>query len=185
LALSSSLVKNVVRPAVDDSLQTYKTERGQLVATVEVQDLTIKNLQKLQDDPRLSWIKEIDAVNKRLNNVEQISQYTAKVVGNFKIPLRDTTIFVNDSSFKVRTFDNHDQWLRVSGVVTPDTVEVIPFVKVNIKSVLIWERERWPGKKFGLRVGRKQYSSHGMTDNPYATITRMEVTDIVKKGRSR
>ena len=117
--------------------------------------------------------------------MEQISQYTAKVVGNFKIPLRDTTIVVNDSSYKVRTFDNHDQWLRVSGVVTPDTVEVIPFVKVNIKSVLIWERERWPGNKFGLRIGRKQYSSHGMTDNPYATITGMEVTDIVKKGRSR
>lgn len=171
--------------ATQDSLKTYKTERGQLVAAIEVQELTIRNLQRLEDDPRVSWIKEIEAVNKRLNNVEQVSQYTAKVVSNFKIPLRDTTIFINDSTFKVRTFDNHDQWLRVSGVVTPDTVEVIPFVKVNIKSVLIWERERWPGKKFGLRIGQKTYSTHAMTDNPYATITGMEITEIVRKDRSR
>jgi hypothetical protein len=164
--------------AATDSLKTYKTDKGKLVAVVETQELTIRNLQKMQDDPRVSWIKEIEAVNKRLNNVEQVSQFTAKVVANFKIPLRDTTILVNDSTFKVRTFDNHDEWLRVSGVVTPDTIEVIPFVKVNIKSVLLWERERWPGKKFGLKIGKKNYTAHGTTDNPYATITAIEVTKI-------
>lgn len=171
--------------AATDSIRTYKTDKGKLVAVVETQELTIKNLQKLQDDPRLSWIKEIEAVNKRLNNVEQVSQFTAKVVANFKIPLRDTTIFVNDSTFKVRTFDNHNEWLRVSGVVTQDTIEVVPFVNVNIKSVLLWERGRWPSEKFGLKIGRKRYESHGLTDNPYATITGMQITDIVKKGRSR
>lgn len=170
--------------AATDSLKSYRNRNGQLVAKVEVQELTINNLQRLQSDPRLDWIKQIEAVNKRLNNVEQISQITAKVVGDFKIPIRDTIIVTPDSSITIRTFDNQDQWFRLSGVVLPDTIEAIPFVKVNIKTVMLWERERWPSKKFGLKIGRKEYSVHGMTDNPYATITGMEITEIVKK-RSR
>lgn len=166
-------------------IQQYKTDSGKLVSRIQNQELTINNLRNLIDDPRLSWIKELESVNKRLNNVEQVSQYTAEVVGNFKIPIRDTTIYVNDSTFKIRTFDNHNKWLRVSGVIMPDTIEVIPYVKVNVKSVLLWERSKWPSQKFGVRIGKKTYYSEAMTDNPYATITGMEITDIIKKGRSR
>lgn len=169
--------------AAKDSLRSYVNKYGKVVAKVEVLELTVKNLQRLQDHPSLEWIKEIEAVNKRLNNVEQISTYTATVVGDFKIPIKEDSLPDPDGDgfLQVRTFDNQDKWLRVSGVVLPDTIEVIPFVKVNIKSVLLWERDRWPLKKFGLKIGRKQYSLHGLTDNPYATIIGMEVTEVVKK----
>src|SRR5687768_16421575 len=105
--------------ARQDTIETYKNKLGITIARAEIQDLTVRNLRKLQDDECLFWIKQFETVNYRLNNVEQASRFTASTVGNFKIPLRDTTIIVNDSTFKVRTFDNHDQWLRVSGVVTP------------------------------------------------------------------
>lgn len=163
--------------ARQDTLETYKNKLGITIARAEIQDLTNRNLRKLQEDERLFWIKQFETVNNRLNNVEQASRFTATIVGNFKIPLRDTTIVVNDSTFTVRTFDNHDQWLRVSGVVTPDTIEVIPNVKIDIQSVLVWQRRKF----LGLRIGKKEYFAEAKTDNPYATITGMEITKIGRK----
>jgi hypothetical protein len=165
--------------ARQDTVKQIRQENGKLVSQVEVQDLTIRNTRQLQSDERLTWITQFESVNKRLNNVEQASRFTAKVVANFKIPLRDTTIVMADSTVQhIRTFDNHDEWVRVSGVIMPDTIEVIPYVKIQIKAVLLWERKH---KFLGIRFGKKEYFAEGMTDNPYATITGMEVTKIGKK----
>lgn len=165
--------------ARQDTIKIIRNENGKLSARIEVEDLTNRNLRALREDDRLFWITQLDIVNKRMNNVEQVSRTTARVVGNFKIPLRDTTIFVNDSlPQRVRTFDNHDKWLRVSGIITPDTIEVVPFVNIEIKTVIVWQRKH---KLLGIRFGKKQYFGESVTENPYATITNMEITRIGRK----
>jgi hypothetical protein len=163
--------------ARQDSVKIIKQENGMLVGRIRVQDLTLRNAEQLMQDERLSWIRQFESVNHRLNNIEQASRTTVKIVGNFKIPLRDTVVHRGDSVFQVRTFDNHDKWFRVSGIIMPDTVEVIPHLDLQIRSVIVWERRKF----LGLRIGKKDYHGESSTDNPYATISGMEITRIGKR----
>src|SRR5690606_13403794 len=69
--------------AKDDTLEYMTTKLGQVTSRSRVQELTIRNLERLQADKELKWLKYIEGINKRMNNVEQIMTTTARVVGNF------------------------------------------------------------------------------------------------------
>lgn len=160
-----------------DSLERYKNKYGIVVSRAEVLDLSLRNMQKMREDERLFWLREFESLNKRLNNVEQASRVTAEIVGNFKIPIQEVPIYRGDSLFQVRTFDNEDPWLRVSGVILKDSIEVIPNVKLDIKTVFLWERKKF----LGLKIGRKEFYAEVLTDNPYATIRSVEVTRVSRR----
>lgn len=172
-AISYSLSK-------DDSLEYMTTKLGQVTSRSIVQDLTIRNLQKLVTDRDLAWIKEIKGINKRMNNVEQIASTTARAVATFKIPLGDTTIFSLDSlQQKFKTFDNQNKWIRLRGLILSDTVVVKPEVSVPLQSVVYWERQKG---FLGLRwFGKKEWFQQTKSDNPYVTITEDELIRVSKR----
>lgn len=168
----------------DVLVQQLTTKLGQASVRSEVLDLTVRNLQKLQSDKDLQWLKQIEGINKRMNNVEQVVSTTAQVVGNFKIGLRDTTIFQQDTSkilnsFHALAFDNHNQWISLRGYIMPDTLLVTPRVTVPLQSVVYWERE----KILGLKIGSKSWFKQTTSPNPYVTITEDKLIQVSKKPK--
>jgi hypothetical protein len=165
--------------AGNDSTTYYRNAHGIEVAKNEVLDLTVRNAKDLQDDERLAWIRNFESVNKRLNNIEQASRTTMQIVGDFKIPLGDTTIVNIDSTItRARKFDNHNEWFRIKGIVTSDSIVTTPYIPVPLESVIVWERKH---KFLGIRFGKKQYSSETSSPNPYVHILKHEVIRIGKK----
>jgi hypothetical protein len=163
----------------DDSLQYFRNKAGHEVARAQVSELSASNARAMLEDERLAWIRNFESVNKRLNNIEQASRTTAVAMGNFRIPLRDTMILNIDSFLtKVKTFDNHNEWFRIRGMVLEDTVVTTPIIPVPLQSVLTWQRKR---KLLGIRFGRKQWFSETASENPYVKITKHEVIRVGKK----
>src|SRR5690606_2869448 len=170
--------------AKDDTLEYMTTKLGQVTSRSRVQELTIRNLERLQADKELKWLKYIEGINKRMNNVEQIMTTTARVVGNFSIPLRDTIIFLQDGTEPTsgRIFDNKYEWFHLKGIILEDSLLVTPDVPVPLQSVLYWQRELWPkirikkgaeGEKdkfIGLRIGKKEWFKQTTSVNPYVRI---------------
>lgn len=172
--------------AKDDSLVQLTTTLGQVTTRSEVQELTIRNLERLQADKELSWIKEIRGVNKKLNNVEQIMSTTLKAVATFKIGLQDTIIHLQPpdssgipSSIQAQFFDNENEWFGIRGYILPDTLVVIPEVYVPLNSIVYWERKKG---FLGLRwFGRKEWFKQTTTPNPYVTITQDKLIRVSKR----
>lgn len=167
-----------------DSLKHFVNKAGEASVRASVSDLSAANARKMADDERLSWIRKFEAVNKRLNNIEQATRTTAVATANFRIPLRDTIIWkkfnLNKDSTQVlaRSFDNHIEWFRIRGFVLSDTVVTDPYVPIELQTVFLWERKR---KILGIRFGRKQWFSESASTNPYVEIKKHEVIRIGRK----
>lgn len=166
-----------------DSLEYLETKLGQASAKSDVLDLTIRNLRQLQQDKDLAWIKQIEGINKRMNNVEQIVSTTARAVGTFRIGLKDTVINIvpvdsaaAPNSVRSLAFDNHNKWFRLKGFIMPDTLVVTPEIYVPLQSVVYWERKRF----LGLKIGRKDWFKQTTSPNPYVKITEDKLIRVSK-----
>lgn len=167
-----------------DSIDHFKNLWGRETARVSVLDLTVRNMRRLQSDERLAWVRQFESVNKRMNNLESATRTVAKAVGEFKIPI-DTTArkdwtWLDDSTWlqpNVRTFDNHNEWIRIRGTITADTVVVLADANVPIESVVLFERK----KVLGMRIGRKQWFTETASPNPYVKITESTVIRVGKR----
>lgn len=179
-----------------DSLKRTTTKLGQESVRSKVLDQSNRNLIKLSEDTRISWIKQFSAIHKRMNNLEQLSSTSANFSTEFKSNLSDTVIHVLDlthfskdsSTIQIlRKFDNKDPWIRVRGTIFPDSIDIKASGVVKLQSVVYWERNRWPkiriGKKeIGPRIGSKVWYKETTSPNPYITITEDE---LIKVGRRR
>lgn len=163
---------------IRDSVMYYRNKVGQEVARARVSELSASNALAMLDDERLVWIKNFESINKRMNNLEQASRTIAVAMGKFRIPLRDTTIVTVDGSVKAKTFDNHNEWFRIKGMVLEDTVVTTPIIPVPLQSVITWKRKH---KFLGIRFGRRQWFTETSSDNPYVKITLHEVIRVGKK----
>lgn len=175
--------------AREDSLVYYRNGMGQEIARNAVLDLTLRNIQRLRSDERVSWISKFDGVNKRLNNLESATRTVAQAIGIFTIPVAsvpedtlDWATWLNDSTWAgpqhIRTFDNHNEWIRVRGTIT-DSVVVRVDAYVPIENVVFWQRK----KVVGLRIGRKHWFSETSSSNPYVKITESTVIRVGKRKR--
>ncbi len=170
----------VIEFAKKDSIALvyYKTKAGKEVAKSKQLTLSLDNTQKLIGTERLSWIRQFEGVNHRLNNLEHATRATAVAVANFKIPLGDTTILLPDSTvLRARKFTNNNKWIELTGLVLPDTVSIVPRVTVPIEEVFYWQRK----KILFLRIGKKEYFSDITSPNPYVKFIQNEVLRIEKK----
>ena len=181
--------------ATQDSLRYFKNGWGRETARSAVLDLTLRNAQRLQSDERLAWVRQFESVNKRMNNLESATRTVAQAVGSFTMPLKDTSLilsgWLNDSTWlalgdtadraptPARVFDNTNEWIRVRGIITDDTVTVRVNTKVPIESVVVFERK----KVLGLKIGRKQWFQETASPNPYVRITESTVIRVSKRKK--
>lgn len=161
----------------DDSLIRFKNKLGEEVVKTSVLNLSLSNTKKLLEDERLSILKHFNGVNKRLNNLEQVSKTEASYDKVIDVPILPS---VDSSGF--RTFVYRDSLNSVEGWIKPDSVKIKLHADVPIYSVLYWQRRKnkW---LLGLRaLAGKEWFDETMSTNPSVTI-RQHSTIQIKKRR--
>lgn len=173
----------------DDSITYYVNAYGRQTARLKTSELTNRNMKELMETRELEWVKQFKSVKKNANNLESASQVSAVATGEFLIPLNNIswTIDASDSNIVMRDtvhfcpprhFDNHNEWFRIQGKVTTDSIVVTPMVPIKLESVVTWERKR---KFLGIRFGKKEYYSEISSPNPYVEITEVKVIRVGRK----
>jgi hypothetical protein len=176
-----------------DSVEYFKNAWGREAARVEVRDLTIRNMNRMHTDERLSWIRQFESVNKRMNNLESATRTVARVVGEWEVPITtpdtprvvDDWSWVNDTTWlipDIRLFDNRDEWIRIQGTITADTVVVHADAKVPVESVVVWQRKKFLGLLRMWPAG-KEWFSETASPNPYVRITESTVVRVGKRKK--
>lgn len=166
----------------DDSITYYVNAYGRQTARLKTSELTNRNMKELMETRELEWVKQFKSVKKNAKNLESASQVSAVATGLFSIPLtvRDSNIVTIDTVHfcPTRHFDNHNEWFRIQGKVTADSIVVTPMVPITLESVVVWERKR---KFLGIRFGKKVYFSEISSPNPYVNITDVKVIRVGRK----
>jgi hypothetical protein len=169
----------------EDSLIRTTTKLGQESVKVKVLDMTVNNLRELQEHKDLAFIKQFEALNRRFNNLEQVSSTTFKLAKEFRSALGDTVIIdKTDTTKKIlaRTFDNKDKWIRVQGTILPDTVLLKTNAEASLQSVVYWQRKKFLGVARMWPAGREWFKET-TSPNPYLTITKDELIRVTSRRK--
>jgi hypothetical protein len=159
-------------------LTYYQNKLERETAKVGVLNLTLNSARDLINNERLAFVQQFNGVNKRLNNLEQVSRTTALVVSEWRIPLRDTVLVNIDSTLTTaRVFSYADSLNRVSGIIVGDQITPKIEIMVPLQGVVYWERR----KILGLRIGRKKWFSDITSTNPAVKIKEHEVIKVTKR----
>lgn len=175
----------------DDSITYYVNAYGRQTARLKTSELTNRNMKELMETRELEWVKQFRSVKKNAKNLESASQVGAVATGTFSMPLELNEFYLFDKDGNLvkkpidtvavcptRHFDNHNEWFRIQGKVTADSIVVTPMVPIKLESVVTWERKR---KFLGIRFGKKEYYSEISSPNPYVEITEVKVIRVGRK----
>jgi hypothetical protein len=168
--------------STNDSLITYVNKFGQEVAKTEVLQLSVDNARKLIEDERLSVVKYFNGINKRLNNLEQITTTEVEYSKEIDVPILPPA----DSAQKaagIRTFVFTDSLNSVYGWIRSDSIKVNMHADVPIYSVVYWQRRKnkW---LLGLRCGAgKDWFDETMSTNPSVTIKKRSNIQVKRKPK--
>jgi hypothetical protein len=172
--INADRVSQVVSYALSqrDSAIMYKNRYGQAVYQIQTQRLDQETMAKLRRD-LVDITSRFNGLNKKLNNVEQLSQVTLTAVGNLQGSVTDTVVVRDSVSVNAFQFAAQDKWFTVTGLVIPEQkkVEVTPSFTANVYAVSYWQRKRI----LGLRIGKKEYKSEITSDNPYLKFSDYKV----------
>lgn len=175
-------VIDLAKLGTDSVVTYYKNRLNRETARTSAILLSSRDAADLKNTKDLAFIKQFDALNRRMNNLDQATSTTAKLVANFQIALGDTAIHVyhhgDTSTIKGRKFNNHNKWIELKGVVYPDSIHIDPVVNVPLESVDYWQRN----KILFLRIGKKKWFHETTSPNPYVHITKNEVIRIAKRN---
>jgi len=160
-----------------DSAIVYKNKYNQAVTQVEASRLDKETIGKLRGDLE-EITSRFDGINKKLNNVEQLSKATINAVAEFKGELADTVIVKDSIDRPAYKFEVGDQYFHVEGLAIPSLKQVTikPTFAAEIYAATYWKRKH---KFLGIRFGKKEYRSEITSDNPYLTIPKYKV--VTKK----
>jgi hypothetical protein len=165
-------------------IEVYKSRDGQMVHRNEALNLENKTIKELVRDGQLSQLKQLEGINKRMNNLEFIYQITAKALDSVKVRLQDTTrYYVNDKGdtliFKATDFKYNDKWASFKAKqITPDSSILTYSVTAPLTGAMYWKRKvpiLWIFSK-------KEYFGEITSENPHIVIP--ELLNI-KVGRKK
>lgn len=161
-----------------NTTEFYKNKADRETARAGVLELSLRNTRELIENERLNFVRQFDGVNRRLNNLEQVSHSTAQVVASWKLPLRDTIILNLDSTrTPAKFFTYTDSLNHISGIVSG--TEIIPRIQITVplQGAVFWQRKKF----LGLRIGRKRWYSDITSTNPNVRITKHEFIKVKKR----
>ena len=160
-----------------DSALVYKNKYDQSVTQVEAARLDNQTMKGLKKDLE-EITSRFDNLNKRLNNVEQLSKVTLTAVTTLQGVAKDTVVLRDSVALPAFRFSAFDPHFKVEGIVVPSTkeVSVTPSFQANVYAVTYWKRRH---SFLGVRFGRKEYKSEITSDNPYLKFSDYKV--VTKK----
>lgn len=143
--------------------ESWKTEHGK--SAMEVQRLTIEkgDIEKYFAEA-LEQIEDLKIKNKRIKKLLQAGTETNVVI---KTVIRDSIIYVKDSSYHVGKFDWKDSWTSIHGIIKSDSIDI----KYNQKDTLSFVTKRIPRKFLFIKWGTKRLEMNVINSNPNNEIT--------------
>lgn len=160
-----------------DSAILYQNKYKETVTQVEAARVDAATLSKLREDLK-DITSRFDNLNKKLNNVEQLSKTTVAAVAEFSGGLVDTVVVRDSAQVAAFKFEVGDQHFQVEGLAIPSLkqVQLKPSFSAEIYAVTYWQRKR---KFLGIRFGKKEYKSEITSDNPYLKVSQHRV--VIRK----
>ena len=158
-----------------DSIDYYKSENGELVASVEVLTLTNKELEEI------AWVKQgvIDNLNLKAKRLESVSKTETKTEVEVKTVVKDSIIYMDSQPYEVNCLEFKDPFIELSGCIIEDNFEG----KIKSYDTLIQAVYRVPKKFLFIRYGTKAIRQEILSKNPYTEIVYTEYIELKKRRR--
>lgn len=153
----------------DQEITYYKNELKREVAKGNALIMDRNAFLELKSDFQY-LTEEFKGVKKNLKNVEQVTRVTANILDTLNIPLRDSSVVINNNTYASRVFDYDDGYNAVSGIIIGDSASISLDIDVPLDILVTWERKRI----LGLKIGRKKYLVQGTSKNESVKITSLE-----------
>lgn len=160
-------------------MEKYRTENGELVASVQA--LSLKNEELGSLIPK--YEKEIKALKIDLKNAKNLAHVGTETSVDITAPLQPETPPIQEDPEKddgpviPREFFWEDDWISISGKVYPDTV-ICSFVSRDTLALIAYYQK----KRCLFSKGRKgkliKYDVK--TKNPHTDITAVEYIEIIE-----
>jgi|GEM_PF-5034020 hypothetical protein len=156
----------------------YINKLGRETTKSQILDLSLSNARQLQNNDRLKFIAQFDGINKRLNNLDEVSQAHLQIIKDWKLPLRDTVLLSVDSTLlPTKVFAYKDSLNSIRGTITGKVIQPRIEITVPLQGVMYWQRN----KILGLRIGRKKWFSDITSTNPFVKIKSQETIRINRR----
>lgn len=164
---------------------TYKGNVASLMTGMEQlrQDSTmqasqIRTLQLSVDEYEIYRsidLKTIESLNIKLKNVQAVSKQEMEVEATVSTPIKTDTVVVRDTIRPVRTFELHNDHIRLDGRIENDSLTANINVPITLTQVL----HKIPKHKFlWWNWGCKAVKQVIITDNPYINLKYAEYIEL-------
>lgn len=153
-----------------EHVEYLKTESGKSAAEVEKLALTNKEF-KAHEDDLLEKVNDLNLKVRRLQSATQVGTKTEYVV---KTEIKDSLVYIEGQTIKLKCVDFTNGWLTVDGCVRDG--EFDGFIQsVDTLSHFI---HRVPKRFLFIKYGTKGINLSVMTSNPYSKITYTKYIEL-------
>ena len=164
--------------ALLDSVRYYKTENGKNAASVRVLELTKGEL----EEKCTNLTEQVRGLGIKLRRAEQIAQTTRKTALEFHAQVRDSIIYVVDSTATRHYLDSlkilewRDPWVSFHGELRGDELTA----KIESVDTITTVLHRVPKKCWLFRWKQGVYKAEVVSCNPHSRIVSAQYIEVKK-----
>lgn len=151
-------------------VEYFKTESGKSASEVEKLTLTNKEF-KTHEADLLEKVDELNLKVKRLQSATQVGVKTEYVV---KTEIKDSLVYIEGQTIKLKCVDFTNGWLTVDGCVRDGEFDGF----IQSVDTLSHFAHRVPKRFLFIKYGTKGINLSVMTSNPYSKITYAKYIEL-------
>ena len=151
-------------------VEYFKTESGKSASEVEKLTLTNKEF-KTHEASLLEKVDELNLKVKRLQSATQVGVKTEYVV---KTEIKDSLVYIEGQTIKLKCVDFTNGWLTVDGCVRDGEFDGF----IQSVDTLSHFAHRVPKRFLFIKYGTKGINLSVMTSNPYSKITYAKYIEL-------
>ena len=167
-----------------NEIEVYKSRDGQMVTRNEAVSIENKTLKQIIKDGQFSQVKNLEGLNKRMNNLETLYQLSLTVQDSLRLKLQiELKKYIAENGdtvlFQATNFKYSDKWSNFkASQVTPDSADFIYTVSTgDVTGAFYWKRKHpilWVFSK-------KEYWGEVTAENPHVAIPKLTNIRVGKK----
>jgi len=164
-------------------VEVYKNRLNNVISRNEAVTLENRTIRQMVKDGDLGELKQLEGLNKRMNNLEFVYKITARALDSVRIRLQDTTRLYVDTNgdsvyYRSTSFKYSDKWTSFKGVqVSPDSLSLTYSVTAPMTGAMFWKRKHpilWVFSK-------KEFFGEVYCENPHVVIPKLVNIKVSKK----
>lgn len=164
--------------ALLDSVRNYKTENGKNAASVRVLELTKSEL----EESCAGLTEQVKDLGIKLRRAEAVAQTATKTALEFPTQVRDSIIYVVDSTATRHYLDSlkllewRDPWVSFHGELRGDALTA----KIESVDTITTVLHRVPRKCWLFRWKKDEYRVEAVSNNPHTKIVYEQYVKVTK-----